>query len=235
MGTEISSVTASEFLLFHTRKNGSVDYYVINFDKYGVRHLGAFIYDFLKYANNSKWAKMGSSRTDSIIINFSRDHQSYRIFGNEAITTIINNRNLKAFKFCISHLDKRIQKMLKKKMEFILDNGISCHSVNDAICNTGMILFEKFSRNNNPKNNIKNTMNDILILSTAIEKGIPLRTADKVLNRFAANEFSGKITKQEKSIIVKFPLSEENRVKVKCDSKGYINKGWFYSFSKGNL
>ncbi|MCL1485932.1 MAG: hypothetical protein MH208_17540 [Marinobacter sp.] len=55
-----------------------------------------------------------------------------------------------------------------------------------------MRLLEKFERHIKPKENIKNTVNDLLILATAIDKKKGLHTKDKVLANFAAEEYSGK-------------------------------------------
>lgn len=233
---EISSVTASEFLLFHTRETGKVDYYVVNPNRYGNRHSYELISGYSEHAGNIKWAKMGSKRTDSMIIDFSSDYQPYRMFGNEAITSIINEKNIEAFKLSISHLDKEKQKVLKKKIEFIFDNEMLCHRVNESTCDISMSLLEKFQTNINPKDNIKNTINDLLILSTAIDKKMPLLTRDKVLGKFAATEYLGQIVNDSENLLVDFssrPLNpKENKNR---DSKGYINRGWSYSFAKGNL
>ena len=231
----VSSVTASEFLLFHTRENGKVDYYIVNPNRYGSRHSEALIAAYAEHAKNSKWAKMGAKRTDSIIIDFSNDYLAYRMFGNDAITEIINEKNLNAFKLSISHLDKPKRKMLKKKMEFILDNEMYCHRVNESTCNIGMELLEKFQQHITPKNNIKNTINDILILSTAIDRKVSLLTKDKVLGEFAAKEYSGQIIKNDSSLLVDFSSPNIEAKKAQSESKGYINRGWAYSFSKGNI
>lgn len=93
--SEISAITAAEFLLFHTRENGKADYYVINPERYGSRHSAALTYTNFEHAGDLRWAKMGIKRTDSIIIDFSSEFQPYRIFGNSSITSIINEKTLK--------------------------------------------------------------------------------------------------------------------------------------------
>jgi len=234
-GAEISSVTASEFLSFHTRETGKSDYYVINPNMYGSRHSVELIAAYTGHAGNAKWAKMGSKRTDSLIIDFSSEYRPYRVFGNDAITCIINERNLGAFKLSISHLDKGRQKNLKKKIEYIFDKKIYCHRINENICEVAMELFDKFQVNITPKENIKNTINDLLILSTAIDKKVSLLTKDKVLGKLAAKEHSGKIITDNDSLMVDFSVSNTSREKASRESKGYINRGWAYSFAKGNF
>jgi predicted nucleic acid-binding protein len=222
-------------LLFKTRGNGKADYYVVNPERYGRFYTEALISAYSEYAGNVKWAKMGTRRTDSLIIDFSNQYQAYRMFGNDAISSIINNKNLEAFKLSISHLEKSRQKKLKNKIEYIFDNDIHCHRVNENVCNIGMRLLEKFERHIKPKENIKNTVNDLLILATAIDKKKGLHTKDKVLANFAAEEYSGKTIEKDESIMVDFSVESFPQRKVNQESKGYINKGWAYSFGKGNL
>jgi len=233
--SEISAVTAAEFLLFHTRENGKVDYYVINPERYGSRHTVALIDAYSEHAGNLKWAKMGAKRTDSIIIDFSNDFQPYRIFGNSSITSIINEKNIEAFKLSISHLDKGKQKKLKKKMEFLLDNDIRCHNLTESSCDIALDLFVKFQERITPKENIKNTVNDLLILATAIDKKMPIHTMDKVLGEFAANEHAGSISIESEVIAIDFSMKDSDKAVKTRESKGYINRGWSYSFIKGNF
>lgn len=231
----ISAVSAAEFLLFHTRESGKVDYYVINPERYGNRHSAELIETYSEHAGNLRWAKMGARRTDSIIIDFSSDFQPYRIFGNTSITSIINEKNLEAFKISILHLDKSKQKKLKRKIEFLFDNDITCHNLNENSCDVALNLFTKFQKHITPKDNIKNTINDLLILSTAIDRSMPILTMDKVLSEFASKEYSGQISTGPDTIIVDFSKQELDKIQAPRESKGYINRGWSYSFRKGNL
>ena len=233
--SEIPAITAAEFLLFHTRETGKVDYYVINPERYGSRHSAELISTYSEHAGNLKWAKLGARRTDSIIIDFSSDFRPYRIFGNYSITSIINEKNLEAFKLSISHLDKNKQKNLKKKMEFLLDHEVRCHCLNENTCDIGLELFIKFQEHITPKENIKNTINDLLILSTAIDRQMPIQTMDKVLGEFAAKEYSGKVISDSESLMVDFSAESDSKMKKNRESKGYINRGWSYSFLKGNF
>jgi predicted nucleic acid-binding protein len=232
---EISSVTASEFLLFHTREDSKVDYYVINPERFGSFRSEAMMEAYAKHAGNSKWAKMGAKRTDSIAIDFANQYQPYRMFGNNAITSIINTKNFNAFKLSISHLEKAKQKMLKKKLEFIFDNNMHCHRISENACNISLDLLSKFEKNIKPKENIKNTINDLLILSTAIDHKKALQTKDKVLAKFAASIYLGKVNDARDAVIVDFTEKNLSEPKINKESKGYINRGWAYSFSKGSL
>jgi hypothetical protein len=234
-GAEISSVTASEFLLFHTRENSKADYYVLNPIQFGGKHMPIQHTQICGDIRNAKWAKMGSKRTDSIIIDLRHDFDSYRMFGNEAITEIINNKSMHFFQMSIAHLDKNKQKMLKKKMEFLLDNDMVCHSLNQRDCESGMTLLSEFVKNIQVKDNIKNTVNDLLILATAMNKGVDLYTEDKVLGRFASNYYKAKVTEKHDAIVISFPTKDETHKIINAESKGYINRGWQVSMRNGKL
>lgn len=229
---QISSVTASEFLLFHTRENSKADYYVMNPTWFNARHAALPTETF----KNSKWAKLGASRTDHIIIDLNSDFNSYRLFGNEAISEIINNKLMNIFELSIAHMNKKRQKALKEKMEFLLDNNIFCHRLSNDDCELAMNLLSEFTKTFQVKNNIKNTVNDLLILATAMNQGLNLYTEDKVLGLFARENYNATVFDNSNSIVVSFPPKEETqRIIEKSESKGYINRGWQYSMRKGNF
>lgn len=232
LDAQISSVTASEFLLFQTRENSKVDYYVINPSWFGIRHVLPSIESF----KNPKWAKGSINRTDSVIIDLNGDYDSYRMFGNEAISEIINSKSMRIFEISIAHMDKNKQKMLKKKMEFLLDNNIFCHRLSEDDCYLAITLLSEFIKNFQVKNNVKNTVNDLLILATAMNQELKLYTEDKVLGQFASKHYDATIIDNNDSIVISFPPTEDKqRIIKKSESKGYINRGWQYSMRKGNL
>jgi hypothetical protein len=141
---EISSITVSEFLLFKTQENNKPDYYVLHPNRYA--HLSICGTSPITHDQfeNAKWAKLGANRTDSFIIDFSNKFSPYKIFGNEAISKIINEKNYNLYKISISHLPKRQQKYLKTRIEFIFDSGYVCHPVTDNIIELSMQLFFQF-------------------------------------------------------------------------------------------
>ena len=106
---------------------------------------------------------------------------------------------MEAFRLSISHLEKSKQKNLKKKIEFLFDNEVQCHSINEETCAIAMELFSRFQDHIKPKDNIKNIINDLLILATAIERKMSILTVDKVLGKFAAKEHSGRSSMNPKA------------------------------------
>lgn len=230
LGAQISSVIASEFLLF--QENSKPKYYVINPLWFNFRHVLQPIEQF----KNPKWAKASINRTDSVLIDLKGDYDSYRMFGNEAISEIINSKSMKNFEISIAHLNKSDKKKLKKKLEFLLDNNIYCHRLSENDCELAIILLSEFKKSYQVKKNIKNTMNDLLILATAINQRLDLYTEDKVLGEFSSKYLNATIVDNNNSIVVSFPHPEDTQIIMKqSESKGYINRGCQYSMRKGNL
>lgn len=64
--------------------------------------------------------------------------------------------------------------------------------------------MDRFLIQHNSKSNFKNTWNDILILSKAINKQLPLLTEDKLLNRFAAENYDIKAIGQDGFLKIDF-------------------------------
>lgn len=113
-------------------------------------------------------------------------------------------------------------------MKYILDNNYRCYSLTRATIENGLTLFSEFAAQHNCKSNIRNTINDILILATAVDRKKKFITYDNVLNRFAAEYYEAPAHQNEDELIIDF--SEETTESRKSkESKGYVNRGWSYS------
>ena len=226
----ISSITANEFLLAQPRDLQYPDYYVLH----------PVIYSHLMYSelgfsglsdrfSNTKWAKRGKQRTDQVIIDFGNQFPPYQEFGNEAISEIINGKLWEIYKLSISHLPKQKQKYLKKRLKYILDNDYHCYPLNKSAIERALNLFSQFTVDYNCKGNIRNTINDILILATAIEREKKLLTRDSLLNRFTAERYDASIHKEKDKLLIDFSGKLTSGRQKNTESKGYINRGWSYS------
>lgn len=97
-----------------------------------------------------------------------------------------------------------------------------------------MCLFSEFVSEYECKDNVRNTINDILILSTAIGTRSQLVTKDSVLNRFAAKHYGAAIAELGGNLHLNF-ADEANPIQsASKESKGYVNRGWSYSLRNGN-
>ena len=227
--TAISSITANEFLLAQPREDGRPDYYVLHPAKFGYlmkTDPGYFVPDDI---GNPKWAQRGVRRTDQVVIDFGNQFPPYREFGNEAISEIINANLIDLYKISVAHLTKEKQKYLKRRLRYIVDHRYYCYPLNVLTIETGLNLFSRFVEKYSCKNSVRNTVNDILILATAIERQLPLLTQDNLLSRFAADQYDAVIKSDADAIVVDFSCAETNKRKNSRESKGYTNRGWSYS------
>lgn len=230
----ISSITANEFLWVYKADSSKPDYYVLHPSYFGAKHIGDVLSFPTDHVQNKKWAKMGAMRTDQLIIDFNNEFPAYMEYGLEAIAVIINEPRLDIFNLSILHIDKKKRRYLKERMEFLVASGYSCVPPNPAITSTSMDLFRKFSAEHNCKANLRNSINDLIILATAIENDSVLVSKDSLLNRFAAKERGATVKEVGNVLEVDFSTPQCAEEKKKSESKGYINRGWSCSVRRGN-
>lgn len=225
----ISSITASEFLVTHSKNSEQPDYYIIHPARYFhplyVEGSGSGVPEHI---GNPKWARMGAHRTDQVIIDFGNQFPAYREFGNEAISEIINEKKLGIYKISIAHLPKQKQKWLLRRLKHILDSNYHCYSLTKSAIDNALSLFSEFVSEHNCKGNIRNTINDLLILSTAIDREKKFLTNDNLLSRFAAEYYKAPVHKDDDQLLIDFSEKQVKR-RENRESKGYINNGWSYA------
>lgn len=221
----IASITANEFLVAQSKESEQPDYYTIHPAKYPNLEYNSSTID---HFGNPKSAKLGARRTDQIIIDFGTQFSAYREFGNEAISEIINEKKLDVYKISIAHLPKQRQKYLLRRLKYITDNNYHCYPLTKTALAQALSLFAEFTSQHNCKGNIRNTINDLLILATAIDKEKKFLTNDKLLNRFAAEYYKAPIHRCEDELLIDFSEKQVERRKSR-ESKDYINKGWSYA------
>ena len=229
-----SSISANEFLLAQPQNSDKPDYYTIHSNKSGLINNRVDVgIRYLRDRNRARYGLIRASYlTDQVIIDFNNQFSAYREFGNEAIAQIINNNKPEIYRMSIAHLPKSKQKYLIKRLQFILDNGYYCYSLTNSILEEALNLFSAFTSEHNCKGNIRNSINDILILATAIDKGKRLLTYDNVLTRFAAKYCDAAIHQDEDVLLVDFSAEKVVERKKNRESKGYIHKGWSYIICK---
>jgi predicted nucleic acid-binding protein len=221
----IASITANEFLVAQAKESKQPGYYIIHPARYPNLEYSASTID---HFGNPKSAKVGARRTDRITIDFGTQFSAYQEFGSEAISEIINEKKLDIYKISIAHLPKQRQKYLLSRLKYIIDNDYHCYSLNKTALAQALSLFSEFTSQHNCKGNIRNTINDLLILATAIDREKKFLTNDKLLARFAAEYYEAPIHKCEDKLLIDFSEKQVERSKSK-ESKGYINKGWSYA------
>lgn len=125
------------------------------------------------------------------------------------------------------HSTKKSQKKLKPRFAFICNNVEECVPITVPTAEIGIELLWRFVQNNNLKNSFRNSVNDMMILASAISSKDDLITEDNLLARFAARERGATVHDAGSGRIkINFgaPMPVTNR--INRESKGYINRSW---------
>lgn len=226
----ISSVTAAEFLLIQSSNPNSANYYPILPARLkhrvggllpGESAVPRLLFD------SKKHGAFGKHRTDQLVLNFNGRMPSFIEFGSVAISQIINDGHEDIFFASISHLQKTLQKKLRDRLQFLVSISVQCLPVTPAIAEVGMNILGQFLDKYEAKQNPRNTINDILILSTAVEHSLPLLTEDSLLRRFTAELLGAPFSEQPPDrLLIDFTPPEVANRRKPFESKGYINRGW---------
>jgi hypothetical protein len=215
----IASVTAKEFLLIQGSERTKANYYVPlpkNYKMLLESEIGLPKRDH----------RFPKRSTDQILLEFGQDYPAIIEFGNLAIAEIINLKAKPLFNLSIQFLEKEKRKLLTDRFDFLLDQDINCIPLNGATVDLGLNLFHKFLLRHNTKENIKNTINDVFILATAVNSSSILVTKDSLLNRFASEYYNGDLKVNNDSLVIDFGREKSFEKRQSKESKGYINRGW---------
>ena len=223
----ISSITAAEFLEIQGKRHDRANYYPMLPARYGhgmrsASQQGPVAFRF----DSRRHAASGKHRTDQLILNFAGDAPTYVEFGSIAISQLINSRHGPLYDLSISHLDKDVQKKLRDRFRFLVDCGIECVALTPTVGTVGMDLLAKFLKSYQAKTNFRNTVNDVLILATAITSGVALKTEDDLLRRFAAETLNAPLRHDGAHLVIDFSAPDVPQRRKSLESKGYINRGW---------
>ena len=221
----ISSVAANEFLLVYSDKPREANYYLPNMYTSLEKH--AFSTDGLPLSFTSpNGTVFRKKHADKIVLDFGKEFNQYIEFGSYSIAEIINKKLHKTYLGCIEDLPKERKKLLKKKIYFLLENDIKCHPINPQSIQIAYELLHRFITEYSMKNNVRNTINDMLILSAAIERRVHLISQDHLLNEFACKQADGRLRKTDDIVVCDFTNNSMMETTKSREGKGYINRGW---------
>jgi len=222
----ISSVVANEFLEVYSNNGSVANYYVplngLSIEKFG-GHLG-----LLRSNAREHYRKRGFSKasTDRLSLYFGKDYPSIIDFGPKAMSNLLNGRAIKTFKLTLTPLDKRQQRRLIHRFEFLCDNKINCIPLSRETSELAQKLLFQFAKKHELKTNFRNSLNDILILATTIEASGELVTKDSLLSKFIAEQGLIKIRRNEKWVCCDASKEPEHGKKRSLESKGFVNRSW---------
>lgn len=223
----ISSITAAEFLLIQSAQHNRANYYPIL--PAWLRHPtapNALASSPRSLFDSRRHAVLGKHRTDQLILDLGPSVPTYVEFGSVAITQLINEGHELLFMASIAHLDKPEQKKLLARFRFLQEQSVSCIAVTPLVAEIGLNLLGQFLDRYQPKENKRNTVNDVLILATAIQNSSELLTEDKLLARFAAEVVDAPVVAQGELLKLDFTQPSNYDRRRPLESKGYVNRGW---------
>ena len=220
-GKYISSIVALEFLKIMKKKGAKM---------YPAKLKGW--HPGIKRSSGSR--KMGKHLTDRCIIDFRGELDSIIIYSNEAISELINTKNIDILLFYAKNsLEKDEYKKFYEKVKFLMDNDIVVVPITSKTIQEMQSIYEDIKKEYNFKNDYRNSIMDLLILATAIEKKKTLITKDKVLNDVIKKCCGYLDIKKYPTGISSICYREEcEPLEKKNNNKGYVNNGWKFFYRK---
>ncbi|RSK34005.1 hypothetical protein [Hymenobacter metallilatus] len=223
----IPSVVALEFLNNQSSSRHGANYYVPNIK---IQQYDPGIAEFIRKRDHA----FNKHRSDYLIFDFKEDIESFKIFNNYSISSVVSEKFKELYFASVKFLPKEQKKKLIKKYNYVLSQDLLCVPLVDEDIIIAYDLLDKALEDNvvNFKSNFKNSWNDILVLSKAISLSKTLWTSDKVLNNFAAEVYHARTRTVGDVLELSFGKELAEKSIVRKESKGYINRGWDYKMRK---
>lgn len=212
----IASITALEFLLVQGNSATKAHYYVPLPGCFGFHPLAIPHRDH----------PFGKQSTDQLLLDFANEFPTVIEFSNLAVSQVINLGLRDLFTSTTEHLEKKERKTIRSRFDYLLSEGITSIPLSRGAISTGLELLSQFAAQFRTKQNVRNTINDIFILATAIDASAELITKDSTLARFAADVFRVGLQSHKGYIVINFSRSINATRKAAKESKGYIHRGW---------
>lgn len=229
-GRQISSIVALEFLGIMIKNENRAKMYPIKLK--GFHPIMHFALEHRK-----KGFEFGKKSTDKLIIDFNGEFDSIVIYSNEAISYLINEKDLDALLlFAKNSLDKEDFKRFRERAQFLINNEITVVPVTQETVIKMQCIYEDIKNEYNVKDNYRNSFMDLLILATSVQKKERLITQDKELNKALKKccEYLNISTYAEGICSIDY-CDKHMEKDVKNDNKGYINNSWRIMLKKGKI
>ena len=153
-------------------------------------------------------------------------------YSDLAISTLIKERNVELFDAAIRFFPKEKQRTLKKRLLFLLENHIQCVTLSRSAVTTTLDLLADFEESHNIKANFRNTLNDLMIVASAITSSAQLTTVDGELVRFVTRYDGRLLRKTQQIVTIDFESATDAGQARSAESKGFINRGWDVRFRR---
>ena len=220
-GRHISSIVALEFLGIMVKGENKATMYPTK-----LRGLHAA----LPFIGRSKKIPplFGKNHTDRLIIDFNGEFDSIVVYSNEAISYLINNKELDTLLFFAkASLDKEDYRKFRERAQFLIDSNITVVPITPDIVSRMQHIYEDIKHEYNVKGNYRNSFMDLLIVATAVENKRKLISNDKELNKVLDRNCDYLNVTTYPSGLTSVAFCQEERSNIPSKGKrGYINNSW---------
>lgn len=220
-GGQISSIVALEFLKVMEKECNRAKMYPV---KLVVNHPPLPTHCRFR----RKGCEIGRHATDKVIVDFNNELDSIVIYSNEAISPLINRKDIDGLLFFARNTYCRKDYVLfRKKVQFLIDNDLSVVPVTQEIVNVMHRIYEEIKSEYNVKANYRNSFMDLLILAKAVTHKRYLYTKDKELQKLVTRycNYESEIDSANEATHIK--CLEQAAIKNNGqDNKGFVNNKW---------
>lgn len=229
-GRQISSIVALEFLEIMVKNENRANMYPVKLR--GFQPIMPFVMEHRK-----KGFELGKRSIDKLIIDFNGEFDSIVIYSNEAISYLINEKDIEILLlFAKNSLNKEDFKRFRERAQFLINNEITVVPVTQKTVVKMQCIYEDIKNEYNIKGNYRNSFMDLLILATAVENKERLITQDKELNKVLKKSCEYLSVSTCSKEISSIDYNDKHMEKdVKSDNKGYINNRWRIMIEKKKI
>ena len=214
----VSSIAASEFLLQQHENPTQASYYIPS--KIYMRPINYHYYSRLARSGTTVRNRLNKFITDKVVMEFGLEHGTIIHYSNNSLAHVINTRNNEVFFDAISVVEKNKRKLIMRKFDFLLDNDIVCKPIGENTVKTGYDLLAEFQTVYKTKENFRNSWNDILIFSVALQASTSLVTYDSLLSKFIAAKYATSSSElQNHFSLLDFAEEEKPKKRIRSESK----------------
>lgn len=224
-GKVISSTVAKEFLLLQGASPTQAVYYIPFLG--GQHELMA-----MKEVTRGRKRPFNRMQTDAVLIDLGPDYGAVVEYSDIAISNVINERDARLFDVATNFLGKDQQRVLKKRLAFLLRNQIRCVTLSRSAVVKTLDLLGEFEKSHNPKANFRNTLNDLMIVASVLDSSGRLTTVDSELVRFVARYQECVLSQRGEFVTIDFDTPAPSKRRSSAESKGYMNRGWQVRFRR---
>ncbi|MEU3987165.1 hypothetical protein AB0F24_02075 [Streptomyces platensis] len=226
-GFFITSTVAQEFLRVRDAATGEARYFTP--PPYGLGPIarGAYFAGQKIHSDRPNDRPLFKRATDKLIMDFNNEFPSVVEYGHAGMAHLLNSGNRAIFEESVNHLPKRERKDLTNKFTFLVSRGVKCVPVQPECVPVAFDLLKRLMRRGfNLKSNFRNSLNDMLILGTAVANEVDLWTKDELLAQFAEEECRSKVKACGNHYEINFSERADCARRISQESKGYVNTGW---------